>query len=115
LQGTLDDVLQGKTIDERPLLSRRLQRLNDAKGCQVLFVSGAASLADSKSIANLRLPGLLIVSEADEKKDVSKENAMITFVLESNRVRFVVDTRMAGQAGIVISSKLLNLALTVER
>ncbi len=115
LQGTLDDVLQGKTIDDRPLLSRHLQRPNDARGCQVLFISGTADKAEAKSIANLRLPGLLIVSEADEKKDVSKDAAMITFILESNRVRFVIDTKAAGQSGLVISSKLLSLALAVER
>lgn len=115
LGGTLDDVLQGKTIDDRPLLSRHLQRANDARGCQVLFVSGTADRADLKYLANLRLPGLLIVSEADEKKDISKDAAMITFVLESNRVRFVIDTRAAGQSGLVVSSKLLSLALAVER
>lgn len=115
LQGTLDDVLQGKTIDDRPLLSRHLQRPNDARGCQVLFISGMADRADVKSIANLRLPGLLIVSEADEKKGISKDAAMITFILESNRVRFVIDTKAAGQSGLVISSKLLSLALAVER
>ena len=115
LQGTLDEVLQGKTIDDRSLLSRHLQRASDAKGCQVLFLSEAASLTDGKSIANLRLPGLLIVSEASEKKEVSKEDAMITFVLESNRVRFVIDTKAAGRAGLIVSSKLLSLALAVEK
>lgn len=115
LQGTLDDVLQGKTVDDHPLLPRHLQRANDVRGCQVLFVSGTTDRADLKSIANLRVPGLLIVSEADEKKDISKDAAMITFILESNRVRFVIDTKAAGQSGLVISSKLLSLALAVER
>jgi len=115
LQGTLDEVLQGKTIDDRPLLSRHLQHASELKGCQVLFLSEAASLTDGKSIANLRLPGLLIVSEAGERKEVSKEDAMITFVLESNRVRFVIDAKAAGRAGLIVSSKLLSLALAVEK
>ncbi len=115
LQGTLDEVLQGKTLDGRPLLSRHLEHVTDAKGCQVLFVSESADPENGKSPANLRLPGLLVVSEATNKKELPKEGAMITFVLESNRVRFVVDTKAAGQSGLVISSKLLSLALVVER
>lgn len=115
LQGTLDEVLQGKTLDDHPLVSRRLERISEARICQVLFVSDSFGSENEKSIANLRLPGLLIVSEARSKKDLPKEGAMITFVLESNRVRFVVDTKVAGQAGLTISSKLLSLALAVEK
>lgn len=115
LQGTLGEVLQGKTIDDHRLLSRHLEHASAAKGCQVLFVSESANSANGKSPANLRLPGLLIVSEASSKKELSKEGAMITFILESNRVRFVVDAKAAEQSGLTISSKLLSLALAVEK
>lgn len=115
LQGTLDEVLQGKTLDDHPLLSRHLGHASDAKGCQVLFVSESASSGSKNSLTSLRLPGLLVVGEFSNKRDVSKEGAMITFVLESNRVRFVIDTKAAGQAGLTISSRLLSLALAVEK
>lgn len=115
LQGTLEEVLRGKTIDEHPLRFRHLEHADEAKGCQVLFVSQSADSENGKSPANLRLPGLLIVSEAGNKDELPKGGAMITFVLESNRVRFVIDSRAADRVGLTISSKLLSLALAVER
>ena len=115
LGGTLDEVLQGKTIDEHPLLSRHLTSLASVSGCQVLFISGPKESGAPTFPANLRLPGLLTVTEAESKNQVCKNGAIITFVLESNRVRFVIDDKGAQRAGLVISSKLLSLALPAAK
>jgi YfiR/HmsC-like len=111
LGGTLDEVLQGKTIDDHPLLSRHLTSLASVNACQVLFVSAPKDSSAPTFPANLRLPGLLTVTEAESKNQVCKNGAIITFVLESNRVRFMIDDKAAQRAGLVISSKLLSLAL----
>ncbi|HSU33922.1 MAG TPA: YfiR family protein [Bryobacteraceae bacterium] len=111
LGGTLDEVLQGKTIDDHPLLARHLASLASVNGCQVLFVSAPKDGGAFTFPANLRLPGLLTVTEAESKNQVCKNGAIITFVLESNRVRFVIDDKAAQKVGLVISSKLLSLAL----
>jgi hypothetical protein len=42
---------------------------------------------------------------------VCKDGAIITFVLEANRVRFVINDKAAQKAGLTISSKLLRLAV----
>lgn len=111
LGGTLDEMLQGKTIDDHPLLSRHLTSLASVNGCQVLFVAAPKDSGAPTFPANLRLPGLLTVTEAESKNQVCRNGAIITFVLESNRVRFVIDDKAAQRAGLVISSKLLSLAL----
>jgi hypothetical protein len=115
LGGTLDEVLQGKTIDDHPLLSRHLTSLASVNGCQVLFVSAPKDSGTFTFPANLRLPGLLTVTEAQSKNQVCKNGAIITFVLESNRVRFVINDKAAQKAGLVISSKLLSLALPAAK
>jgi hypothetical protein len=110
LGGTLDEVLHGKTIDDHPLISRRIPSLTSTSGCHVLFASAPKDSGAFRFPASLQLPGLLTVTEAESKNQV-KDGAIITFVLESNRVRFAIDDKAAQKAGLTISSKLLSLAL----
>ncbi len=114
LSGTLDETLQGKTIDGHPLMSRHLKNASAVNGCQVLFVPASKSSDGGTFSANLLPRGLLTVTE-DENHELPKEGAMITFVLSSNRVRFIIDAKSAEKAGLNISSKLLNLALAVNK
>jgi hypothetical protein len=111
LGGTLNEVLQGKTIDDHPLFARHLPSLASVSGCQVLFASAPKDSGVFTFPANLRAPGLLTVTEADSKSQVCKDGAIITFVLEANRVRFVINDKAAQKAGLTISSKLLRLAV----
>ena len=43
------------------------------------------------------------------------ETGIIDFVIVNNRVRFNIDDEAAAQNGLVISSKLMSLALNVKR
>jgi hypothetical protein len=111
-QEVLESGLNAKTVDGRQLRARKLENPHDLSGCQVLFVSGPVSLKNS-SLFSQPAPNLLTVTESAPGAPAS--GAMITLVLDSNRVRFIIDNRTAEKAGLSISSKLLSLALQVQR
>ena len=112
-QEVLEDTLNGKTVDGRPLRARKLANERDLSGCQVLFMSGAAWSKHRSLLSQPETPNLLTITESSPGGTAS--GAMITLVLDSNRVRFIIDDKAAEKAGLSISSKLLSLALQVQR
>ncbi len=114
LTGILEEIVKGKTVEDRPLVTRRIASEADTKGCQVLFISGTEAPRGSRLLPASGGAGVLIVSESAAGKARSITASMITFVLDANRVRFVIDNRAAEKAGLIISSRLLSLALSVD-
>jgi hypothetical protein len=55
--------------------------------------------------------GLLTVSDIS---DFSKRGGMIELLLEGNKVRFAINLTSAREAGLEVSSKLLQLATRIE-
>jgi hypothetical protein len=120
LKGTLEDTLNGKTVDGRRLTARQVSSDGDVKGCQVVFVAEQTSGTRAAFLREARMPNLLTVTEMEETGAVAagaaiSRGAIITFVLDENRMRFVINNGAAEKAGLSISSKLLNLALEVEK
>lgn len=107
---TLNEVIRGQRIAGRPVEVRRLADGADATGCQILFVgrSGTAGNAPFAGVA-----GQPVLTVSDRKNGIS--GAMIQFVMQNGRVRFQIDDGMARASGLTISSKLLGLAVAVER
>jgi len=106
----LDQILEGEEINGRKLVIQRIRRVPEQKSCQVLFVSGSEKEV-GKTLAPLG-PGVLTVGEGDEFRQAG---GVITFVTENRHVRFDINQRAAGNARLVISSRLLSVARNVER
>lgn len=58
--------------------------------------------------------GKNVLTISDESSNPS-EAGIIKFVVQDDRVRFEIDNEAAAQNGLVISSKLLSLALNVKQ
>lgn len=108
--GTLDRLAQGQTVNRRPLAIRRLDAVSPGSGCHIAYLGG--SPAQSASAAARILAGAPVLTVAEGSDDA---RAAIQFVLRAKRVRFRADQRVASTAGLSISSKLLSLAVEVER
>jgi hypothetical protein len=108
--GALDEVVRGQKISGRMVQVRRLAESGGANGCQMLFAgrSSAPGYAPFAEVA-----GQPVLTVSDQKSGLS--GAMIQFVMQSGRVRFQIDDAAARASGLVISSKLLGLAVAVER
>jgi hypothetical protein len=96
---TLDNAASGEHVDSHPLQLRRLKSLTREAGCHVAYLGAEAPREPMR--------GVLTVSEA-------RGGGVISFAIKDNRVRFSVDDEAAARNGLLISSKLLNMALSVR-
>ncbi len=104
----LDAAARGRTAHGRPLVVRRPASAAPHQGCDIVYVGRGADEAVRTAGA---APGQLIVSDAA----ASSHRGMIHFVVAEGRVRFHIDLRAATRAGLAMSSRLLNLALSVRK
>lgn len=104
-RGALDRAARAQTAYGRPLAVRRPASREAAAGCHILYVGqdGAAMIPDGQR-------AILLVTDAA----APAEQGMIHFVINDGRVRFHIDLQAASRARLSISSRLLNLALSVR-
>lgn len=103
--GALERAARAQTAYGRPLAVRRPGSAEAAAGCHILYVGrGGGSLVPSG-----QRPILLVTDGA-----VSSNRGMIHFVVSDDRVRFHIDLQAASRSRLSISSRLLNLALSVR-
>ena len=108
----LDQATSGQRVSGRPIVIRRLQKVDRGSGCQILYLG--ASKAQSAADAASAVRGAPVLTVADSVA-TDPGGAVIQFVIQDNRVRFRIDDQAAAQNGLVISSKLLSLALSTPR
>lgn len=103
--GALDRAANGQTAHGRALAVRRPGTAEAAAGCHILYVGrGGGDMVPQGSRA------ILLVTDAG----VSSDRGMIHFVIDDDRVRFHIDLQAASRGRLSISSRLLNLALSVR-
>jgi len=103
--GALERAARAHTAHGRTLTVRRPATAEAVAGCHILYVGrGGGSLVPAAAG-----PTLVITDAA-----VSSDRGMIHFVVADDRVRFHVDLQAASRSQLSISSRLLNLALSVR-
>ena len=107
----LDAAVAGQTVDQSPVLVRRLSGLGGVKGCHLAFVRGETAADTARLLLGLR--GLPVLTITDAR--TAGPRGMIHFALRSGRVGFHVDDAQAARSGLTISSRLLSLALSVKQ
>jgi hypothetical protein len=107
---TIDELVQGEVANGRKLMVRRLTQLPGPQACQVVFAEGPAKEV-TKTASGLGR-GVLTVGEGD---DFVREGGIIAFVIENRRVRFDINKTAAENAALKLSSKLLNVARSIEK
>jgi hypothetical protein len=107
----LDDLIKDKSIQGMKLVARRLERVEDAGACRILFISASEDAQLAHILAALRGRSVLTVGEAER---FAHRGGMINFRLEGSKVRFDINPDAAEQAGLTISSQLLKLARIVH-
>lgn len=105
-----DRAAAGQTIDQRPILVRRLARIDREAGCHIAYLAGSREQTVSDGIAATR--GMPVLTVTDTRHALTR--GMVHFETNANRVRFHIDAGAAVRSGLTISSKLLSLALSVN-
>jgi len=103
----LEIAVHGKVVDNRRILVRRLGDAADLNSCELLYV-GMISRKEEQQFATA-VAGLPVLT-VGSKPGFLRGAAMLTFVLEENRVRFDIDLALASKANIRFDSRLLALA-----
>jgi hypothetical protein len=108
--GDLDDMLKGKSLSGRSFAIRRLSRVSDTEGCNVVFISSSEEKQIRPILASLAKGSILTIGDTP---GFAKQGCMIEFLIEDNRVRFEINAGAARRANLRISSRLLGLAKIV--
>lgn len=105
--GDLRATVKGRTVNGRPVEIMNVRTPAEMSVVHVLFVPAAESGRLKEAAAVLARGHVLTVGETPEALEAG---AMITFVLEADRLRFDIRTGPAERAGLRISAHLQKLA-----
>lgn len=104
--GVLGNDPYGGVLDQMVKV-RRAKRVEDLKGCQIIFVARSERANLGAILAALAGTGVLTVGETE---GFARQGGIIGFIMEGERVRFEINPHAAQRGGLVISSRLLKLA-----
>jgi hypothetical protein len=106
----LDETVAGKTAGGRPIEVRRVPRVEEARGAQIVFVSSSERSNIAAILKELDRPGILTVGDTD---GFAMRGGAINFTMQARKVRFEINPAVTEQAGLKVSSQLLKLATLV--
>lgn len=104
----LGEAVRGQHVGGHPLVVRRVENVHPGIACQILFIGGGDTAEMLQAVAHEP-----VLTVTDHSK--SGSGGMIQFVMVAGRVRFTIDQAAALDSGITISSKLLGLAVSVNK
>jgi hypothetical protein len=104
---SLDDAIKGRLVGEHPIEVRRTGTQDGAGDCHILFLGRTAPAVAARIMKAAAGKPVLTVTEG--------RGGMIQFLMQDGKVRFDVDPAAAQASGLVISSKLLSLAVSNRR
>ena len=103
--------MQGESVKGRPAETIVLASAAETLTCQILFIEHQEIGRAGPMLAAVRDLPVLTVSDA---RGFTSRGGTIEFLLEEGRVRFDVNTEAAKRAGLSISSRLLQVARSVD-
>jgi hypothetical protein len=108
---SLEDTVAGRKVDGRTLTVRHISSIRQSPHCHVLFVSSAEQRKSAPDLDQIRSPGILTIGESGTS---APYGSVITFKLESGKVRFDINVEAAEREKLKISSRLLSLGHVVD-
>jgi len=106
------NLIRGAQIKNRTLVVKNAVDHNSLTSCDILFISSSEKDRLPSLMAALKDLPILTVSEIE---GFAARGGMINFIIVENKVRFEINPDAAKQAGINISSQLLQLARIVKQ
>ncbi|MDX9740402.1 MAG: YfiR family protein [Gammaproteobacteria bacterium] len=108
--GPLMEIVRTRTIRNRPLSVKRVRSVDDVADVDMLYVTEAVDPeAASALLGSVRARSVLTITDS-----VYAGTAIITFVLDQDRVRFDVSLPLAEASDLRVSARLLSVARHIE-
>jgi hypothetical protein len=108
---SLTSIIAGQKVDGRTIVIQKHRYGDDLRHCHILFVSASERSHVAPILASVQTAGVMTVSDID---GFAEAGGLMQFVIEENRVRFVVNLDVAKQSKLRVSAKLLALARVVH-
>jgi hypothetical protein len=99
--------MRSKTIKGKRPAIKRFNSFKEARNCHIIFIPASEKDNAGQILKSFRKTTVLTVGDAQE---FAAKGAIISFFIERNKVRFIVNTEAARRSGLKISAKLLKLA-----
>lgn len=108
---SMRETLTGKRIQGHEVVVRRVEQIDTAGNCQMLFVSATENATSDALLTEMNHPVLTV----GETPDFIKRGGIINLKTINNKIRFEIE-RFAGERnGFKFSAQLLKLAILVDR
>jgi YfiR/HmsC-like len=108
---SLTRLVAGQKAQGRSIMIAKYRRGDDLRRCHVLFISASERQRSAQIIGSLQDTSILTVSDID---GFAVAGGVLQFVMQENRVRFLVNLEAATQNKLRVSAKLLALAQVVN-
>lgn len=109
--GFLEKAVAGRKLGTHPFRVRKLSAVAGAPGCRIVFIGAMRASKVREALRAFSGKPVLTVTDSG---DPGSSGSIVQFVLDHGHVRFEIDNTAAVHNHLVISSKLLGLALTVK-
>ncbi len=107
---TLANLMRGKQVQGKPIQVQNIFTAAQIAQCHILYVANSGRKQYKQMSVELSRQAVLVVSE----RQLGDNGIVIGLPLVDNSIQIQVDLKMAQNAGLTISSKLLRIA-TVTR
>ena len=108
----LRHMVSGRTVQSRPLTVIEVNKESDLNGVHMLFIGRDASARLARLLEAVRQRPILTVTDSPDGLD---RGGIINFVMVKRRVQFEIAIDAAEKVGLVLSSRLLSVALRVKK
>ena len=108
----LAQMAAGRAAQDRPVVVRALKGNDDPGQIHMLFFGAEEKARLAQHVGVTRRSPVLVVTESPNALD---QGSMINFVVLERRVRFEIALEAAEKAGLVLSSRLLAVAMRVHK
>lgn len=110
--GALEKAGAGQRIADHLVAIKRMDAIGQKSGCQILIIAGKDEKKIAEALEAVRGENVLTITDGAATPATT---GIINFVIADNRVRFEIDDQAASVNGVVISSKLLDLARSTKK
>lgn len=109
---TLDRLLKGKQVNQRPFEIRRSGKVEDLKTCHILFISTSEKDRLREILGSISPLPVLTVSDME---GFAKSGGIVRFYSQESTVRIEINTDGIAKARLKASAKLLQIARLVRQ
>lgn len=107
----LDKTVEHETVNDRPLVVRRYERVEEVRDCHILFISSSEKGRLQQTLTGLQHRGILTVGEME---GFASQGGVLRFLTEDNKIKLRINLAAARTEHLTISSQLLKLAEIVR-